>query len=122
MTATRSAMFQASPRSWVDDQGGQAELVAQPQQQGEDLAAYGRVERGDRLVGDDEFGLQHEGARDDHALALAAGQLVRVAQEEALRWAEPGTGKGVGDRRLLVGGCRGCAGPRPRRRRPCAAG
>ncbi len=36
----------------------------------------------DRLVGDDELRVEDEGARDDDALPLAAGQLVRVAEGE----------------------------------------
>ena len=38
------------------------------------------VERGDRLVGDDQLGLDRERAGDADALALAAGELVRVAR------------------------------------------
>ena len=37
------------------------------------------VERGDRLVGDEQLGLQGQRAGDADALALAAGELVRVA-------------------------------------------
>ena len=39
------------------------------------------VERGGRLVGDDEFGPADGGERDRHALAHAAGQLVRIGVE-----------------------------------------
>lgn len=83
-------------------QGGQAEFGAQPQEQGQDLAAHRGVQGGHRLVGDDEFGLQDERARDDDTLALAAGQLVRVAQEEAFRRAKSRPGEGFRDRRPLV--------------------
>ena len=37
------------------------------------------VERGDRLVGDDQLGLERQRPGDGDALALAAGELVRVA-------------------------------------------
>ena len=97
MTATRSAMFQASPRSWVTTSSGQAQVVAQPQQQREDLAADRGVQRGHRLVGDEHVGLEHERAGDDDALPLAAGELVRVAQEEALGRAQPGLRQRLGD-------------------------
>src|SRR5262245_28938906 len=50
----------------------------------EDLSAYRRVEHRDRLVADQAVGLEHEGGRDRDPLALAAGQLVRVAVCEAL--------------------------------------
>ena len=104
-------------------QRGQAQFVPQPQQQREDLAAYRGVQRGHRLVGDDQFGLQDQRAGDDDALALAAGQLVRVAQEEALGRPQPGPRQRLGDRLALVARrTRGCAGPRPPRRTPCAAG
>jgi len=57
---------------------GDAGLAHQLQHQGEDLAAHRRVERGDGLVGDQQAGLQHHRAGDQHALTLAAGELVRV--------------------------------------------
>ena len=48
-------------------------------QQIDNLRLYGHIERACRLVQHDEFGLQHHGAGDGDALALAAGKLVRVA-------------------------------------------
>ncbi|HEY0362069.1 MAG TPA: hypothetical protein VGC83_07275 [Solirubrobacteraceae bacterium] len=42
--------------------------------------------------------------RDDHALALAAGDLVGVAGEEALGRAQPGPRQRVGDELLLFAG------------------
>ena len=48
-------------------------------QQVEDLRLDGDVERGDRLVADDELRLEGERAGDADALALAAGEFVRVA-------------------------------------------
>ena len=42
-------------------------------------AWIGHVERGDRLVEQDQPGLERERARDADPLALAAGELVRVA-------------------------------------------
>ena len=43
-----------------------------------------------RLVGHDELGLEHQRAGDHHALALATGELVRVAEEEPLGRSQPG--------------------------------
>ena len=48
-------------------------------QQVDDLRLDGDVERRDRLVADDEVGLDGERAGDADALSLAAGELVRVA-------------------------------------------
>jgi len=45
------------------------------------LSADTDVEGGDGFVGDDEFGLQCEGAGDADALALSAGEFVGVAVE-----------------------------------------
>ena len=39
-----------------------------------------RIERGDRLVGDDELGALHERARDGGALLLAAGKLATALE------------------------------------------
>ena len=49
----------------------------------EDLALHDDVERGRRLVEDHELGSQRERHRDDHALAHAAGELVRVRAHAA---------------------------------------
>ena len=43
----------------------------------EDLRLDGNVERGRRLVGDEDGRAVHEGHRDHRALAHAAGELVR---------------------------------------------
>ena len=62
-----------------DEQVGQPELALQPLEQVDDLGLDRHVERADRLVGDDQVGLQRERTRDADALALAARELVRVA-------------------------------------------
>ena len=51
----------------------------------QDLRLDGDVERGGRLVGDQEVGLVGERHRDHHALALAARELMRIGVEPALR-------------------------------------
>ena len=45
----------------------------------DDLALDRNVERGNRLVADDELRLDRKRARDADALALAAGELMRIA-------------------------------------------
>ena len=62
-----------------DEEVGEAALVLQAAQEVDDLALDRDVERADRLVADDHLGLDGERAGDGDALALAAGELVRVA-------------------------------------------
>ena len=47
----------------------------------QDLGLDRHVERGGRLVGDQQVGVPRERHRDHHALAHAAGELVRVVVE-----------------------------------------
>jgi len=58
-----------------DEQVGQAELGTQPLEQVEHLGLDEHVQRGDRLVADDQRRVEGDGARDGHPLGLAAGQL-----------------------------------------------
>ena len=46
---------------------------------GDDLRLDRHVERGDRLVGDDQLRVHRQRAGDADTLALASGELVRVA-------------------------------------------
>ena len=48
------------------------------------LDAQGCVEIGQRLVEQEHLGLAHDGAADGDALALAAGELRRLAVEQRL--------------------------------------
>ncbi len=54
-------------------------------QERDDLRLHGDVERGGRLVGDQQIGLVGERHGDHHALALAAGELMRIALEPGFR-------------------------------------
>ena len=63
----------------------QAELPLQVLQQVDDLRLDRDVERGDRLVADDQVGLGGQSAGDADALALAAGELVRPAVDGVAR-------------------------------------
>ena len=54
------------------------EVALQVLEQAQDLRLHHHVERGRRLVGDEQARLARERHRDQHALALAAGELVRV--------------------------------------------
>jgi len=62
-----------------DEQVREAELLLQFAKQVENLRLDGDVQRTDRLVADDEAGVERQGAGDADALALAAGELVGVA-------------------------------------------
>ena len=64
-----------------DEEVGQAELPLEIFEEVDDLGLDRDVERGDGLVGDDQFGRDGEGPGDPDALALAAGELVGVAAQ-----------------------------------------
>ena len=61
------------------------QLARQVLHQFEDLRLDGDVERGGRLVGDDQLGIAGEPDRDHDALAHAAGELMRILLEPARR-------------------------------------
>ncbi len=62
-----------------DEQHRHAEPGLQVLQQLQDLRLHRDIERGGRLVGDQQFGFVGERHRDHDALALSAGQLMRIA-------------------------------------------
>src|SRR5439155_15776773 len=64
-----------------DEEIREAELALQVAQKVDYLCLHRDVERRDRLVADDEARMQGQGAGDADALALAAGEFVRVAAE-----------------------------------------
>ena len=105
MTAISSAVSATTPRSWVISTTRHPELVAQPRDQREDLRLHGHVERGRRLVGDQQPRLVRQRHRDHRALAHAARELVRV---------------GV-DAPRAARGCRPARAARPPGRAPRAA-
>ncbi|MDT4850998.1 hypothetical protein FQZ97_851660 [compost metagenome] len=65
----------------ADEQVADAELLLQVLHEVEHLGLHRDVERAHGLVGHDELGARDECARDGDALALAAGELVRVLVE-----------------------------------------
>jgi hypothetical protein len=72
----------------ADHQQRGAKLLLQVQQEIHDLSLGRDVERGRRLVGDQQRGLAGQGDGDDHALAHATGELVRVFVESPFRRGE----------------------------------
>jgi hypothetical protein len=67
----------------ADEEVGEPELLLQVLEQVDHLRLDRNVERGDRLVADDELRVERERPGDADALALAARELVRVAVGEA---------------------------------------
>jgi hypothetical protein len=68
-----------------DQEDRKAEFALQARQQPQDLRLHGNVERGGRLVGDQQFGIAHQRHRDHDALTQAAGKLMRKLAEPHLR-------------------------------------
>ena len=60
-----------------DQDNGQAAPVAQIEKEAEDLRLHRHIERGRRLIGDEEIRLAGKRQRDHRALAHAAGELMR---------------------------------------------
>ena len=80
-----------------DQDDGGAERLLQLAHQVEDLRLDGDVERGGRLVGDQHLGIARQRHGDHHALAHAAGELVRIGVGALLRLR--GSGRGAASRR-----------------------
>ena len=95
ITATRSRDVLHHGEVVGDEQVGEAELALQVLQQVEDLRLDRHVERRDRLVADDELRLERERAGDADALALPAGEFVRIAQRVLGRRGRPGRSSSV---------------------------
>ena len=107
-----------------DEDVGEAEAPLQVAQQVEHLRLDRDVERRDRLVADDQLRLDRERAGDRDALALAAGELVRIALREARL--EPDQLQQLGDAlaRRCAGGTMSCSasGSASMSRAPSCAG
>ena len=71
-----------------DEQHRHAQAFLQFLQQLQDLGLHGDVECRGRLVGDQQVRFVGERHRDHHALALPAGELVRIGVEPACRIAD----------------------------------
>ena len=64
-----------------DEEIGEAVALLEVAQQIDDLCTDGDIERADWFVEHEEFGAEGDGAGDVDALALASGELVRIAAE-----------------------------------------
>ena len=69
----------------ADEDDGHADLVAQPLDVVDDLRLAGHVERGQRLVHQEELGLRHERAAERHPLTLAAREGAGPALQQRLQ-------------------------------------
>ena len=85
ITAISSASPATTERSWVIQISAVPLLARQLLHLGQDLRLDGDVERGGRLVGDDQVGPVQQRDGDRHALAHAAGELVRIGARAARR-------------------------------------
>jgi hypothetical protein len=83
------------------DQDADLHLVAELQEEVQDLSSHRGVETGHGLVSHDQLRIEDKCAGDHHPLTLATGQLMRIEHEEALGWSEPGAGERPGDELLL---------------------
>ena len=91
MTAMRSARPATTARSCVIQISAVPVSRAERLHLGEDLRLDGDVERGGRLVGDQQRGPVQQRDRDRDPLAHAAGELVRIG-------VQPLVGRGDADR------------------------
>ena len=83
MTTTRRAISATTPMLCVTSISAMPRSLLQPAQQVEDLRLDRHVERGRRLVGDQQPRIAGDGHRDHHALVHAAGELMRIVSEPA---------------------------------------
>ena len=93
ITTTSSARSATTPMSWVISSIASAALGRQPAQQVEDAGLHGDVQRGGRLVGDQQLRVAADRHRDHRPLQLAAGELVRVRRGDPRRVVEPDRGE-----------------------------
>ena len=84
MTITSSATPATTPRSWVISMMAESISSLMADEHLEHLGLHGHVERGGRLVGDQQLRVAGDGHGDHRPLAHAAGELVGV-HVDALR-------------------------------------
>ena len=125
ITATRSQISATTPRSWLISTIAMPISRAQAAQQLQNLRLDGGVERGGRLVRDQQIGISGERHRDHDALDLAAGEFVRIGRPAAglrrgcrpgraaaaLRPSRPSPGDAAMQRQAPRRAACGCAAP-----------
>ena len=68
-----------------DENDGGAVLALHVGDQPDDRRVHGDIERGCRLIGNDQMRIAGKCHRDEHALAHAAGQLMRISPKQFVR-------------------------------------
>ena len=115
ITATRVGQRAHHGQVMADEQDRQAHLLLQVQQQVDDLRLDRHIERRGRLIRHQHRRPQDQGAGDGDALALAAGQFVRIALAVAAVQARRGPASPAPVRSVRRAcQARGCAGVRRR--------
>ena len=69
----------------ADEEHAHAVALAQASDEFEHLSLDGHIERGRRLIGDEQLGLVGDGDGDHHALLLPARELVRIRAQPCAR-------------------------------------
>ena len=82
ITVTWSHSCAASRRSWVMKMTAVPCCALHVGDQRQDRRMHGDIERGGRLVGDDQARIGGKRQGDQHALAHAAGQLMRILRQQ----------------------------------------
>ena len=103
-----------------DEEEGDAQLLLQVVEKVDDTRLDRHVERRDRLVQHEQLGLEHERPGDADTLALATGELVRVAV--GVVRLEPDQLEHLGHAPLVGRSGRGCRGSGAARRWPRRSG
>ena len=93
ITATRSAISATTPRLWVTNSMPMPRSCLQRGQQVEDLRLDGDVERGGRLVGDQQRRIAGERHGDGRALAHPAREFMRILPRAAAGSGMPTSGE-----------------------------
>ncbi|MNE94810.1 hypothetical protein D3C80_1928210 [compost metagenome] len=65
----------------ADENIGETELFLQIRQQVQNLRLHGQIERGNRLVENEQLRVEHQRTRNGNTLALATGEHMRIAVE-----------------------------------------
>jgi hypothetical protein len=86
----------------ADEKEGHAHFVLQFLEECKDAGLHTHIQRRDAFIGDDQIGLQGEGAGDADPLALPAGKFVGIAVELIFRQAD--AADQVGGAGALIGG------------------
>ena len=100
MTATLSQIRRTSDEIVADVEDGRLAALLQLAHELQDARLHRHVERGRRLVGDQQIGIAGERLRDHDPLLHAAGKLVRIALHDLAGVRDLRFGERLGDHRI----------------------